>query len=228
MTAPDLIGARIALRWSTLLTATAPTGAGGERHAEIASDVFEQVAAARAAGQSDTRLSGSIASRALRGIPSDVAWRVRLEAVPERWGWHLRHPSTPLTCLFVATAPINLLADAGRLRVPALFPVFAGLWAVTLVMCLVLLAFAAVAGTAWVRVTNSSSAKPLPAATRLSRWVTAIMAISWALSVIGRFAPGSPLYAISTLAWAVFGVSLLAYVVLVLARASTKFLTLGR
>jgi hypothetical protein len=148
--------------------------------------------------------------------------------VPERWGWHLRHPSTPLTCLFVATAPINLLADAGRLRVPALFPVFAGLWAVTLVMCLVLLAFAAVAGTAWVRVTNSSSAKPLPAATRLSRWVTAIMAISWALSVIGRFAPGSPLYAISTLAWAVFGVSLLAYVVLVLARASTKFLTLGR
>lgn len=224
----DLLGARLALRWSALLTATAPAGTGGDRRAEITSDIFEQLATARAAGQSDTRLSGSIAGRALRGIPNDIAWRIRLEAVPERWGWHLRHPSTPLTCLFVATVPVNLVADAGRARVPALFPVFAGLWAATLAMCWVLLAFAVVAGTEWLRVMRLSSAQPLPAGTRLSRWVTAIMAISWSASAVGRFAPGSELSAFSTLAWAVFGASLLAYVVLTLSRAGIGLLTLGR
>jgi hypothetical protein len=228
MSERDLLGARLALRWSVLLTATAPAGAGGDRRDEITSDVFEQLATVRAERASDARLSGSIASRALRGIASDVAWRFRLEAVPERWGWHLRHPSTPLTSLFLAMVPVNLVADAGRVRVPSLSPIFTGLWAVTLAMSWVLLAFAAVAATVWLLVMSTSSSQQLPAGTRLRRWVTAIMAFSWAASTVGRFAPGSELSAFSTVAWAVFGASLLAYVVLVLSRTGIRLLTLGR
>lgn len=230
MTATDLLGARIALGWSALLTATGPGEACGDRRAEIASDVFEQVAAAGAVGQSNTRLSWSITGRALRGVPRDIAWRVQLEAAPARWEWHLRHPSTMLTFLLVTTVPITLVADGARTRIPRLHPIFDLLWAVTLAMCWVMLAFATAAGAHRVHATGAS----LPSSahtwvTQLARGVTALMAISWAASGIGRFVPGSILFhALSTVAWAIFGASLLAYLVLLLARSGAKLLTLGR
>ena len=98
MKAIDLLGARLALRWSTIITMAGPPEACENRRAEITSDVFEHVAAAFALGVSQRRLSWSITERVLRGLPRDIAWRIQLEATPTRCEWHLRHPSTCLTC----------------------------------------------------------------------------------------------------------------------------------
>ena len=229
MSADDLLGARIALRWSSVITMAGPREACENRRAEIASDVFEHVAAAGGSGVSQRRLSWSITERVLRGLPRDIAWRLQLEATPARFEWHLRHPSTFLTFLLAMIMPLNLIADSARTRVPALFPFYDGLWAFTLATCWLLLAFAMAAGAHRVFASGESMLSQTPKrSTKWARYVTAVMAISWALSAIWRIAPYSSFHTLSSMAWAIFGASLLTYVALLLVRGGAKLLTLRR
>jgi|GEM_PF-4444166 len=229
MSANNLLGARIALRWSTFITMAGPSEACENRRAEIASDVFEHVASARAIGVSQRHLSWSITERVLRGLPRDIAWRLRLEATPARYGWHVRHPSTLLTFLLVMIMPLNVIADSARTRVSALFPFYDGLWALTLATCWLLIAFAVAAGAHRAFASGDSMPSPVPkGSTRWARNLTAVMAISWAASAVWRIGPYSSFHTLSSMAWATFGVSLLAYLALLLARSGAKLLTLGR
>jgi len=229
MSANDLLGARIALRWSRVITMAGPSEACENRRAEIASDVFEQAVAARTLGVSQNRLSWSIAERVFRGLPRDIAWRLQLEATPARYGWHVRHPSTLLTFLLVMIMPLNVIADSARTRVSALFPIYDGLWALTLATCWLLIAFALAAGAH--RAFASGDSMPSPTPKRSTRWarnLTAVMAISWAISAIWRIEPHSSFNTLSSIAWAIFGASLLAYLALLLVRSVARLLTLGR
>ena len=128
MSADNLFGARIALRWSTVITMAGPSEECENRRAEIASDVFDHVAATRTIEISHRRQSWSITERVVRGIPSDIAWRLQLEATPTRLEWHLRHPSTFLTFLLAVVMPLNLIAESARSKIPAIFPFYDGLW----------------------------------------------------------------------------------------------------
>ena len=207
----------------------APSEVCENRRAEIASDVFEHVASACAAGISQKRLSRSITKRVLRGLPRDIAWRLQLEATPQRLEWHLRHPSTLLTFLLAMIMPLNLIADSARMRVPAIFPIFDELWALTLAMCWLMLAFAIAAGAHRLFASGEPmlSQKPKRSST-WPRYLTAAMAISWAVSAIWRIEPHSSFNTLSSIAWAIFGASLLAYLTLLLVRSGAKLLTLGR
>ena len=229
MSADVLLGARIALRWSSVITMAGPSEACENRRAEIASDVFEQAAAARTLGVSQSRLSWSIAERVFRGLPRDIAWRMQIEATPARYGWHLRHPSTLLTFLLVMIMPLNVIADSARTRISVLFPFYDGLWALTLALCWVLIAFAVAAGAHRVLASSESMLSQRP--NRCNKWarhVTAVMAISWAVSAIWRIGPYSSFHTLSSIAWAIFGASLLVYLALLVVRSGAKLLTLGR
>ena len=229
MSSNNLLGARIAVRWSTIITMAAPREVCENRRAEIASDVFEHVAAARAAGISQKRLSWSITERVLRGLPRDIAWRLQLEATPTRFEWHVRHPSTLLTFLLVMILPVNVIADSARTRFRPIFPFYDGLWALTLAMCWLMLAFAATAGAYRIFASGDPMLSQTP--NRSSTWarnVTAVMAISWAISAVWRIEPHSSFNTLSSIAWAIFGASLLAYLTLLLVRSGAKLLTLGR
>ena len=229
MSSNDLLGARIALRWSTIITMAAPSEVCENRRAEIASDVFEHIAAACAVGISQKRLSWSIAERVLRGLPRDIAWRLQLEATPTRFEWHVRHPSTLLTFLLVMILPVNVIADSARTRVHAIIPIFDELWALTLAMCWLMLAFAIAAGAHRLFASGEPmlSQRPKRSST-WPRYLTAAMAISWAISAIWRMTPYSSFHTLSSIAWATFGVSLLTYLALLLVRSGAKLLTLGR
>ena len=229
MNADDLLGARIALRWSAFITIAGPSESCENRRAEIASDVFEHVAAACAIGVSQRHLSWSITERVLRGLPRDIAWRLQLETTPTRYEWHLRHPSAFLTFLLAVIMPLNLIADSARTRISVLFPFYDGLWALTLALCWVLIAFAVASGAHRVLASGEPMLSQIP--NRSSKWtrcVTAVMAISWAISAIWRIEPHSSFNTLSSIAWAIFGASLLAYLTLLLVRSGAKLLTLGR
>lgn len=225
------VGATLAAGWTRRLTATAPPDAARERRAEIASDVHEHLALATGAGVSTRWSSWSVASRALRGVPADVAWRVRLELTSRRFRWHLRNSSTVITSLFVVMLPINVLADATPSRLPVLPPAYAGLWMLTMLLgwTLILVAIASVISRIADRRTDDSSQLPsLARDARMRRRVTVVMGVTWAASAVGRFAPHPALVDASSVAWAALGLSLACYLVLVTAGALQGLLTLGR
>ena len=231
MTGDPAWGARLAVGWARRLTATAPADAAVERRAEINSDVYEHLTSAPGAGLSTLRTSWSVASRAIRGVPADLAWRLRLEVTSHRLGWHLRNSSTVITSLFVVMVPINLLADATPLRLPALLPARAGLWTLTMLLgwSLIVFALASTISRIAKRRTDQSSTLPsLAFDARLRRRVTVVMGVAWAASAVGRFAPQPALVHASAVAWAAFGVSLACYLVLVTAGVLRTLLTLGR
>lgn len=215
------VGPRLALWWVDLLTRTAPTQLRDERRAEIWSDVFEQVHAA-AVGSPGAAILG----RTVRGIPSDVVWRLRIELAPERRAWHRAHPSTALATLFLVSLPVGMLADAAEARIAALRPYVDGLWLVTLLVSWVLLAFAGLAVADRLRGTaRSDPAAGAPWSKRLRRGLVCVMAVSWAGSGVWRFAQVTWLNDLSTVAWVTFGFSLCGYLLAVMAEG---FLTLRK
>ncbi|MDR6906088.1 hypothetical protein J2X63_001774 [Agromyces sp. 3263] len=68
--------ARVALRWSTVYTRGLNGHVAGTRRDEIASDLHEHAAWAEEHGLSAPQLARSVRRRVLRGIPSDLAWRI--------------------------------------------------------------------------------------------------------------------------------------------------------
>lgn len=85
---------RLALWWVDRYTRCVPEVARAQRRAEIASDLWEQ----RAAAGAGTRVELAVLSRCVRGIPADLSWRQsrrRGRRLPSAWtaarvgGWSL-------------------------------------------------------------------------------------------------------------------------------------------
>ena len=68
--------ARVALRWSTVYTRGLNGRVAATRRDEIASDLHEHAAWAEEHGLSARQLARSVRRRVLRGVPSDLVWRV--------------------------------------------------------------------------------------------------------------------------------------------------------
>jgi hypothetical protein len=79
--------AELVARWVRLYTRDLPTPIAQRRVDEIGADLHDHIAYERANGISDRRIVLGIASRMVRGLPADAAWR----------GRHMKaaaHPST--------------------------------------------------------------------------------------------------------------------------------------
>jgi hypothetical protein len=72
--APAPIADRMVIAWARWYTRDLPGTMGEDRLSELESDLFEQ----RDAADGDPGVARSILARAIRGIPSDVAWRFAL------------------------------------------------------------------------------------------------------------------------------------------------------
>lgn len=207
MSKPPPVAVRVATWWVDRYTNTAPPREGADRRAELRSDLYDQRAEAEASGLG-ARTSCSILTRMLQGVPADVAWRLQVERVPGRLEWHLAHPSTVLSALFVLLAPAVVLLDASRGPVRG-FAAAQGLF----VLVVTVLASAAVSFAA-VAVVRRLARRPLlsfgaglgPVRRAALCWMCAM----WALAALWRFV-GDPLEAVSAAAWAAFGVALLVY-----------------
>lgn len=220
-------GARLALGWADLLTRTAPRSERTDRLAEITSDVYEQVVAeGTVAGPV---MSRRIAGRALRGMPADLAWRTQLETRPGRLTWHLDHPGTLIGASLVFLVPFS---QFGSDRTGA------GWWAVDAALCWATLAFAVLAvGWRFRRRWDASGRDGLPLGplARSRRSAVIGLGIGWAGASVSHHDPQSVLDPFSSAAWGLFGISLLAYLALVLVSLATALqrsranpLTLGR
>jgi hypothetical protein len=71
---PERVAA-VVLRWARLYTRGLPRAVADRRIEELSADLHDQVAHERAAGVADGRIARAVATRALRGVPSDLAWR---------------------------------------------------------------------------------------------------------------------------------------------------------
>jgi hypothetical protein len=69
--------AGLASRWVRFYTRDLPTPVARRRVAEIDADLHDHIAHERADGVGERRIAGGIASRMVRGLPADVAWRGR-------------------------------------------------------------------------------------------------------------------------------------------------------
>jgi hypothetical protein len=71
---PELIAA-VVLRWVRFYTRDLPAPVARRRIDEIAADLHDHVAHERAAGTGERRIALGIASRIVRGLAADIAWR---------------------------------------------------------------------------------------------------------------------------------------------------------
>ena len=69
--------AELVARWVRLYTRDLPTPIAQRRVDEIGADLHDHIAHDRANGISDRRIALGIASRMVRGLAADVAWRGR-------------------------------------------------------------------------------------------------------------------------------------------------------
>jgi hypothetical protein len=233
MTLDNTIGARFATWWVEALTRTAERGTALDRRAEIASDLHEQLTEAQ---RHDVvpAVSRSVIGRVLRGIPSDIAWRVGLELRRSRFAWHLRNPSTAITTLFVAMIPLNVAADSNEAAESAgtrswpLLDYQVPLWAVTQLVGGCILLFALLALSTRVSRRWPASAEQFEAHSRLERarrCATAALGVALAGSAVFRF---GALSLVGGVFWGAFVACLLLYVALLVVTFSARLLTLGR
>jgi len=92
--------AGLVARWVRLYTRQLPGSVAQRRIDEIDADLHDHIAHERAGGTSDRRISFSIVSRMLRGLPADMAWRGAQETT---------HRYRPVVRVVLATACILLL-----------------------------------------------------------------------------------------------------------------------
>jgi len=67
--------ARLVARWARIYTRGLPASVAGRRIEEIEADLHDQIEAERAAEVRDRKIALSVASRMVRGLPADAAWR---------------------------------------------------------------------------------------------------------------------------------------------------------
>ena len=228
MTVEATAGSRIALWWVQALTHTAEREVAGERRAEIASDVHEQLVEAEQRGALAAG-SRSVISRVVRGIPVDLLWRLRLEAQPGRLAWHLRNPSTAITSLLVLMFPLNAAADS---TLPGGRDAFLGygvaLWIATDLVagCILLFAAAVLADRIWPRWTGGVDRhQPRSPRERVRRCLTAMTGVALAGSATLRFGVFEPLGGVF---WLAFVGCVFLYLALLAAFGVRRVLTLGR
>jgi len=203
-------GARLALWWVATYTATAPRQEAVDRRAEIAADVADQLRAAPVVARVASR---QIAGRALRGLGSDVLWRVSVERSPGRARWHLEHPATVLGALAVLLTPTVALGDTLR-RTSAGRPGRALVF-VHSAEVLFGAAILAIALTALLR--RLVERRPDPAGPRrasldLARRSIALLACaSYGAAALWRFVPGA-LGKLAAAAYVVFGLAVIAWI----------------
>jgi hypothetical protein len=65
-------------RWVRLYTRDLPAPLAERRIAELDADLYDHIAYERAAGIPDRRIARSVASRLVRGLAADAAWRRRI------------------------------------------------------------------------------------------------------------------------------------------------------
>jgi hypothetical protein len=80
---PERMAALVA-RWVRFYTRDLPTPIAERRVDEIDADLHDHIAHERATGISDRRIASGIASRMVRGLAADVAWRGRQRNVATR------------------------------------------------------------------------------------------------------------------------------------------------
>lgn len=227
MSVTDTAGARLAAAWVRALTRTAEPEAARDRAEEIASDVHEQLAEASDRGALSAG-SRSVVSRVVRGVPSDLVWRIGLEARPGRLAWHVRNPSTALTSAFVVMMPVNLLADSAWPGRRHFMDYSVPLWIATDAIGLAVLAFGAWAALAHVRRgwrTGSERYVPRSRTERLRRAATATLALTWAGSAVFRFGFVAPIGGAS---FGLFWFVVLVYVAVLVGSIVVRLLRLGR
>jgi hypothetical protein len=71
---PERVAA-VVVRWARLYTRGLQPDVAERRIEELTADLHDQIAHERAAGVGDRRVARAVAARALRGVPSDLAWR---------------------------------------------------------------------------------------------------------------------------------------------------------
>ncbi len=206
------VAQRVALWWGRAYTRTAPEPDRSTRREELAADVHDQVADARARAVPEHRVARSVIGRALRGIAADVTWRFGVERKIARLDWHLAHPGTLLAGLFVVLVPATLLADGARGPVSDLGP-FVGL----LASLVVLLSAAAVVFAVVAPARRLVRGEPLLSGLTIRgarRAALSAMCVLWAGAALWRFVPESRGWSaeISGFSWAGFGLALLVYV----------------
>lgn len=221
MSAGPLWGVRLAEAWVRAYTATAPPDVAVDRRAEVAADVADELRAAGGEVPAGA-LSRRIAGRALRGVPADLAWRVAVEVAPGRGAWHLSHPATAIGALTAVLVPLVLLSEL--LRLPAAGEARGVLDLVHAAVVLLSAAVVALAVTAAARRLvggRGSSVVPRRGVLRLvRRWAGLLACVSWAAAALWRFVPGTG-GSLAALAWAVFGVALLLWLLAVTATLVT-------
>jgi hypothetical protein len=192
-----------------MYTATTDPQLARERRDELRADLHDHLQQGLAAGAGTGQLSRAMLGRTLRGVGADVLWRVEAEWARDGLRSLAAEPVTVLGALFVTLLPISLLADASRRFefVPAEVREALTLACGTLYTFAV--AYTLVAAGMRTIGARRSSARLLRH--RLSRTLRLVMFASFALSGIWRFAP-DPFGQISAWAWAMFGVSLVANV----------------
>lgn len=207
MTPGDLLGGRVALWWVAVYTATTDPQLARERRDELRADLHDHLQQGLAEEVGLAQLSRDMLGRSLRGVPSDVVWRVEVEWARDGLRSLAAEPVTVLGALFVALVPLSLLADAARRFGFVPEQVREGLTVACGMLYTVAVAYALVAAGTRAVESRRSSARPLPR--RPVRVLRLAMFASFALSGIWRFAP-DPFGQISAWAWAVFGVTLVA------------------
>jgi hypothetical protein len=192
--------------WTQTYTRTAPIADAIDRRAEVESDVYEQLAVARGR---DRRTTWAMASRVVRGMPADIAWRLAVERAPGRLRWHLAHPATVFGSSFLLLLPLGLAADLSR-EYELAWSAFVTWMTNALAAGIVAFGVVSMAGrrVSW----------------GFLRWdlrgwrVFALCSMSFlgAVSAVWRLAP-LPLEAVAALAWAGFGLALIGYATTVVA-----------
>lgn len=91
--------AHVVSAWARLYTRGLPAVLAQRRRDELAADLHDQLAHERAAGTRERQIALALASRALRSLPADVAWRTR--AASPRTSYRLGVASTLFNVLFL-------------------------------------------------------------------------------------------------------------------------------
>jgi hypothetical protein len=205
------VAERLALWWGRAYTRTAPEPDRATRREELAADVHDQLADARARAVPEHQVARSVAGRVLRGTAADLAWRLGVERRSSRLDWHLAHPGTLLAGLFVVLVPTTLLADAARGPVSDLGPFVALLASVVVVLSSAAVVFAVVAPAR--RLVRGEPLLSGPTIRGARRAALSAMCVLWAGAALWRFVPESRGWSahISGFSWAGFGLALLVY-----------------
>lgn len=206
---------RAVLGWVDRYTATAPEPDRSDRRAEVRSDIHDQMARTDVQGS-----AGRVLGRAVRGMPADLSWRLSIEMRPARLSWHVSNPGTALAALLLPSVVLGIGGDAAR-RAPSLEPAAGVAGALLLPLSAVVVGLGVVGVARW-------CARPmLPGLAAARRLTLAAATVTWALAGLWRFAP-TPLEDVSALAWTGVGLSVMAYLAVVLINGIVRLLALRK